>query len=153
MIWKKLVAKNMPENHLDETAPLEQGASTANEAFAGEVSADEAADAASANATAPAADNVNDACAQPSKPARKHFTVRAVTTPVAPNAPTSAPAPASSHASVERKHAETNGAAPCETAPKNDPFIRAACEDDDGYDPYSDRPAASEPLFEENPWD
>ncbi len=32
-----------------------------------------------------------------------------------------------------------------------DPFIRAACEDDDGYDPYSDR--REEPsLFEENPW-
>ncbi|MEA5019840.1 MAG: hypothetical protein VB027_05685 [Gordonibacter sp.] len=32
-----------------------------------------------------------------------------------------------------------------------DPFIRAACEDDDGYDPYSDR--REEPsLFEEDPW-
>lgn len=31
-------------------------------------------------------------------------------------------------------------------------FIRAENEDDDGYDPYSDRPPISEPLFEEDPW-
>ncbi len=35
---------------------------------------------------------------------------------------------------------------------KDDPFRRAENEDDDGYDPYSDRPAEQEPLFEENPW-
>ncbi|WP_172135212.1 hypothetical protein [Adlercreutzia sp. ZJ473] len=34
-----------------------------------------------------------------------------------------------------------------------DPFLRAENEDDDGYDPYSDRPAEREPLFEANPWD
>lgn len=33
-----------------------------------------------------------------------------------------------------------------------DPYLRAANEDDDGYDPYSDRPAAPEPLFERDPW-
>lgn len=32
------------------------------------------------------------------------------------------------------------------------PFVRAANEDDDGYDPYSDRPARKEPLFERDPW-
>ena len=31
-------------------------------------------------------------------------------------------------------------------------YLRAANEDDDGYDPYSDRPAAPEPLFERDPW-
>lgn len=36
--------------------------------------------------------------------------------------------------------------------PANDPFIRAEAEDDDGYDPYSDRPPTPEPLFQENPW-
>ena len=37
--------------------------------------------------------------------------------------------------------------------PANDgAFLRAANEDDDGYDPYSDRPAQSEPLFQEDPW-
>jgi hypothetical protein len=32
-------------------------------------------------------------------------------------------------------------------------FLRAPNEDDDGYDPYSDRPARREPLFERDPWD
>ena len=32
------------------------------------------------------------------------------------------------------------------------PFIRSENEDDDGYDPYSDRPARKEPLFERDPW-
>ena len=31
-------------------------------------------------------------------------------------------------------------------------FLRAENEDDDGYDPYSDRRAAREPLFEPDPW-
>ena len=34
-----------------------------------------------------------------------------------------------------------------------DPCIRAENEDDDGYDPYSDRRPASEPMFERDPWD
>lgn len=34
----------------------------------------------------------------------------------------------------------------------SDPCIRAENEDDDGYDPYSDRRPVSEPLFEEDPW-
>ena len=41
--------------------------------------------------------------------------------------------------------------APSHVAP-DDPFLRAANEDDDGYDPYSDRPAPPEPLFQEDPW-
>lgn len=32
-------------------------------------------------------------------------------------------------------------------------FLRAENEDDDGYDPYSDRRPASAPLFERDPWD
>lgn len=39
-----------------------------------------------------------------------------------------------------------------EPAAPRDPFVRAPGEDDDGYDPYSDRPAAPEPLFERDPW-
>ncbi len=35
---------------------------------------------------------------------------------------------------------------------QDDEFVRAENEDDDGYDPYSDRPAEREPLFEEDPW-
>lgn len=33
-----------------------------------------------------------------------------------------------------------------------DPCVRAENEDDDGYDPYSDRQPAPEPLFERDPW-
>lgn len=32
------------------------------------------------------------------------------------------------------------------------PYVRAENEDDDGYDPFSDRPATREPLFERDPW-
>lgn len=35
---------------------------------------------------------------------------------------------------------------------KHDAFRRAETEDDDGYDPYSDRPPAPEPLFQADPW-
>ena len=31
-------------------------------------------------------------------------------------------------------------------------FARSETEDDDGYDPWSDRPARREPLFVEDPW-
>ncbi len=46
---------------------------------------------------------------------------------------------------------------PQKTPPKHggaprDPFIRAENEDDDGYDPYSDRRPEPEPLFERDPW-
>ena len=33
-----------------------------------------------------------------------------------------------------------------------DPCVRAEHEDDDGYDPYSDRRPDPEPLFERDPW-
>ncbi|AEB06269.1 hypothetical protein Corgl_0142 [Coriobacterium glomerans PW2] len=33
-----------------------------------------------------------------------------------------------------------------------DPLVRAENEDDDGYDPYSDRRPEPEPLFEPDPW-
>ena len=33
-----------------------------------------------------------------------------------------------------------------------DPFVRAENEDDDGYDPYSDR-REERPLFEQDPWE
>lgn len=48
-------------------------------------------------------------------------------------------------------------AAPVAPAPKptskpRDPYIRAENEDDDGYDPYSDRRPEREPMFEADPW-
>lgn len=39
------------------------------------------------------------------------------------------------------------------TADPESEFLRAPNEDDDGYDPYSDRRPAPEPLFEPDPWD
>lgn len=33
-----------------------------------------------------------------------------------------------------------------------DPFLRDEAEDDDGYDPFSDRPPTPEPTFQEDPW-
>ncbi len=35
----------------------------------------------------------------------------------------------------------------------NNEFVRAENEDDDGYDPWSDRRPEPEPLFERDPWD
>lgn len=35
---------------------------------------------------------------------------------------------------------------------ERDEFVRAENEDDDGYDPYSDRRPDPEPLFERDPW-
>lgn len=49
-------------------------------------------------------------------------------------------------------HASASSGKSAKKAAHN-PFLRAENEDDDGYDPYSDRPAEREPLFEENPWD
>ena len=34
----------------------------------------------------------------------------------------------------------------------SDPILRPAQEDDDGYDPFSDRPPTPEPTFQEDPW-
>ena len=51
--------------------------------------------------------------------------------------------------------AKPGAASPAALAPKSkpaSPFVRAENEDDDGYDPYSDRPARKEPLFERDPW-
>ena len=54
----------------------------------------------------------------------------------------------------ERAHAapaQKRGARHARPKP-DDPFIRAEREDDDGYDPYSDRRPTPEPLFERDPW-
>lgn len=51
----------------------------------------------------------------------------------------------------EKKQRKT-GPAPAARPKAQDPFIRAENEDDDGYDPYSDRLPEREPLFEPDPW-
>lgn len=52
-----------------------------------------------------------------------------------------------------RKREAAKRLAQARAAASSDPCIRAENEDDDGYDPYSDRRPEPEPLFEENPWD
>ncbi len=57
------------------------------------------------------------------------------------------------HARVVYKPVAPKNGSPASSAPPMpDPFVRAENEDDDGYDPYSDRHEKT-PLFEENPWD
>ena len=78
----------------------------------------------------------------------KHYTIKPQVTPL--------PGKADKGSSAESgRHSAEEGAASGSASeqPANDPFIRAENEDDDGYDPYSDRPPAPEPLFQENPWD
>ena len=48
--------------------------------------------------------------------------------------------------------AKPGAASPASKPKPASPFVRAENEDDDGYDPYSDRPARKEPLFERDPW-
>ncbi len=56
----------------------------------------------------------------------------------------------------EKRHETSAPAArvkPVQAArPTDDPYLRAENEDDDGYDPYSDRRPEPEPLFERDPW-
>ncbi|WP_373578142.1 hypothetical protein [Parafannyhessea umbonata] len=56
------------------------------------------------------------------------------------------------HAAAARRR-DARGARQRPDQPNDDPFIRAEREDDDGYDPYSDRRPTPEPLFERDPWD
>ena len=47
---------------------------------------------------------------------------------------------------------ERETASPASASTGDEEFIRAENEDDDGYDPYSDRRPQEEPLFERDPW-
>jgi len=65
--------------------------------------------------------------------------------------------PLPGHGAADNAHATgaaagTSAKTSAADQPKNDPFIRAEAEDDDGYDPYSDRKPAPEPMFERDPW-
>ena len=78
----------------------------------------------------------------------KHYTIKPQVTPL--------PEKAGKGQSTEAgRRSAKEGTAPGSASeqPANDPFIRSENEDDDGYDPYSDRPPTPEPLFQENPWD
>ncbi len=75
--------------------------------------------------------------------------VGAATSGVAAGAGTS-PAPAAPQPTPKAPVPPRPAAKPA--AKPADPFVRAENEDDDGYDPYSDRPAPREPMFERDPW-
>lgn len=64
---------------------------------------------------------------------KPHYRLRPTSTPVAGSKPSE------------------EGSQPKES-PATDPFLRPAQEDDDGYDPFSDRPPTPEPAFQEDPW-
>lgn len=74
----------------------------------------------------------------------KHYTLRPVATPL-PSERSDA------DAKTQRENAgRVSG--PTTAGGTADPAIRAENEDDDGYDPYSDR-REERPLFESDPWD
>lgn len=77
----------------------------------------------------------------------KYYTLKPQVTPLPEHSEGSKANGAGAKGAAEGAQASTSD------QPANDPFIRAEAEDDDGYDPYSDRPPTPEPLFQENPWD
>lgn len=85
-----------------------------------------------------------------------HYKLRPTTTPVAPaaNRPQNPEGALSKGAGAGMGTGAGEGArAQAGTAPAaRDPFLRPEQEDDDGYDPYSDRPPAPDPLYQEDPW-
>lgn len=74
-------------------------------------------------------------------------------TNVAPSDLEKSSQPAESKPAIESKPAEPKPAIESKPAPtpSRDPYLRAPNEDDDGYDPYSDR-RYEPPLFERDPW-
>ena len=71
----------------------------------------------------------------------------ATATPQVAAAATAATHKAATHKDAAHKDADSKKAQVVDPE-----FARAENEDDDGYDPYSDRRPASEPLFERDPW-
>ena len=62
-------------------------------------------------------------------------------------------APGDEKATCVRSHVAPPDARSSRSERPDSEFIRAENEDDDGYDPYSDRLPDPEPLFERDPWD
>lgn len=85
--------------------------------------------------------------------ARRRYTVRPVVTPLPSKAAGNAGgAPGCLQATGAASPAHRDAAEAGKPEGGRDPFLRAATEDDDGYDPFSDRPPAPEPTFQEDPW-
>ena len=78
----------------------------------------------------------------------KHYTIKPQVTPL--------PGKAGKGQSAEAgRRSAKEGTAPESASEQaaNAPSIPRENEDEDVYDPYSDRPPTPEPLFQENPWD
>ena len=71
----------------------------------------------------------------------------ATATPQVAAAATAATHKAATHKDAAHKDADSKKAQVVDPE-----FARAENEDDDGYDPYSDRRPVSNPLFERDPW-
>ena len=69
-----------------------------------------------------------------------------------PEAQAAATAAAKAAAQVKAQGAARKDAGSKKAQVVDPEFARAENEDDDGYDPYSDRRPVSEPLFERDPW-
>ena len=81
------------------------------------------------------------------------FSPHAPIQPIQDKSPLEKPKPLQT--STEEKFVKKPAAkklAPKKSVPKQSEFIRAENEDDDGYDPYSDRRPEVELLFERDPW-
>lgn len=85
---------------------------------------------------------------------KQHYSLKPVTTPL----PSKAKEAGETAGTTNKALKKTAGSAAKktttaeQTVPQADPFVRAEAEDDDGYDPYSDRPPMPEAQFQENPW-
>ena len=79
---------------------------------------------------------------------KRYYTLKPQTTPL----PSAAAGKGASRCAREGEGAAAGSHPTGNGQPANDPFIRAEAEDDDGYDPYSDRPPAPEEAFQEDPW-
>ena len=77
---------------------------------------------------------------------KKTYTLQPTYTPVG----TGRQGPSSRRGASSSKDAAA-GSVHLRPAAPDDPFVRAEKEDDDGYDPYSDRVEA-QPIFEKDPW-
>ena len=76
--------------------------------------------------------------------ANRHYILKPTYTPVGPSGNAGSP----SSAEGPREAAAPS---PADAAAPSDANVRAENEDDDGYDPYSDR-REERPLFEQDPW-
>lgn len=148
---------------LDEIGAGESGKAKANATEAGGEQAETGAgkQAADASATKRAAEAANATATEPA--AATPATAGAAASP-ASAIPTSAttptstahttPAPAASASSAPAPAPAPAAGATATPAPlptNTNPYLRAPNEDDDGYDPYSDR-RYEPPLFEPDPW-